>query len=727
VTNPDGTTSTLPGSFTVTAPQSPQIFTTLQGRSAIRAGLPAVFSILVSNHGNTDVFGVPISISAPVGFLFSLLFPVPPPPSNPSQIITNWTAAPLQVSATQPDFYNVPLFLPVVPAGYTGLLTFMLTLPPTLAYGDTFNLFVYSGTPFFNPGLDPNVVNQFVSGAQSYAGSVIGATIPSTLAGSMGTYITTQFQTAITNGRNDLVASLNGQSDAYSVPEFVVDLATFAAAQAGGTAESALRKGVHMSARGGLHPDGGTCAPGSTCGSDPIDVPPPTVGGLPPGCSFSNLANCGVTPADCSALPGYHLSADGSQCVPNGKKVCPISIDVESFDCKPFKIIMSNDPNDIAGPPGAGTSNFLPGAEPLTYTITFENQATATAPAQKVVVTDQLDTANLDMSTFALGNISFGNYQIDPPSALQQYIAGVDLRPSQDIQVEVQAALNPSTGLVTWTFSSIDPDTGQFTTDPAAGFLPPDVTPPQGLGTIMFTIMPKAGVATNAATCNQATVVFDFNPALNTNTFCNSFDVTPPVSHVTDLPAAQSTPNFQVQWSGTDLGSGIATYSIFVSDNGGPFTAFQTDTTATSATFTGQAGHSYGFYSIATDLVGNVEAAKSAAEATTNIVTLLSSAQISTTASGLAYSRVSKEFSGTVTVGNISGSSISGPLQLVFTALPAGVTLANSAGTFNGAPYITLNPTGLSAGQSATVSVLFSDPSNTSINFTPQVYSGRFN
>jgi hypothetical protein len=47
---------------------------------------------------------------------------------------------------------------------------------------------------------------------------------------------------------------------------------------------------------------------------------------------------------------------------------------------------------------------------------------------------------------------------------------------------------------------------------------------------------------------------------------------------------------------------------------------FLTYTTATSATFAGEIGHTYSFYSIARDQVGNVEAAKSAAEATTQVV-----------------------------------------------------------------------------------------------------------
>ena len=48
---------------------------------------------------------------------------------------------------------------------------------------------------------------------------------------------------------------------------------------------------------------------------------------------------------------------------------------------------------------------------------------------------------------------------------------------------------------------------------------------------------------------------------------------------------------------------------------------------------------------------------------------LLPPSEVATTASGLAYSRVSQTFNGTVTIKNISSSAINGPLQIVFTGL----------------------------------------------------------
>jgi hypothetical protein len=55
------------------------------------------------------------------------------------------------------------------------------------------------------------------------------------------------------------------------------------------------------------------------------------------------------------------------------------------------------------------------------------------------------------------------------------------------------------------------------------------------------------------------------------------------------------------------VGSGIAGYTVFLSQGGAGFTSFVTDTSATSATFTGQMGSTYVFCSLARDTAGNKE------------------------------------------------------------------------------------------------------------------------
>jgi hypothetical protein len=99
-------------------------------------------------------------------------------------------------------------------------------------------------------------------------------------------------------------------------------------------------------------------------------------------------------------------------------------------------------------------------------------------------------------------------------------------------------------------------------------------------------------------------------------------DATPPTSSLAALPGV-SPPTFTLSWSGSDDagGSGIASYDVFVSDNGGAYRPLLTGTTQTSTVFTGVNGHAYGFYSIATDWAGNRQQAPASAQASTRIVT----------------------------------------------------------------------------------------------------------
>jgi hypothetical protein len=87
-----------------------------------------------------------------------------------------------------------------------------------------------------------------------------------------------------------------------------------------------------------------------------------------------------------------------------------------------------------------------------------------------------------------------------------------------------------------------------------------------------------------------------------------------PTSFVTSTATEVNTNPFTVSWGGSSPISSIVSFDVFVSDNGGPFTPFLTATTATSAPFTGVPGHSYGFFSIATDAVGNKEPMKTRAD-----------------------------------------------------------------------------------------------------------------
>jgi RHS repeat-associated protein len=278
------------------------------------------------------------------------------------------------------------------------------------------------------------------------------------------------------------------------------------------------------------------------------------------------------------------------------------------------------DPNDILGPAGFGAQGFVTKNRTFSYQIDFQNVATATAPAQAVVVTQALDP-NLDWTTFQLGDMAFGNTVVHVPAGRNAYLVRVDDRNHSGLFVDVTAALDFNTGLVTWTFTSIDPTSLDAPSDPLAGFLPPDATVPQGEGYVTYSVRPKASLGTGAVVAAKATIVFDQNAPIDTNSVSNTIDADPPTSSISPLPTTTTSPSLTVSWSGSDgAGSGITGYDVYVSDNGGAFQPFVVDTTATSALFTGQVGHTYRFYSVATDNVGFVQPAPGAAQATIAVV-----------------------------------------------------------------------------------------------------------
>jgi hypothetical protein len=338
--------------------------------------------------------------------------------------------------------------------------------------------------------------------------------------------------------------------------------------------------------------------------------------------------------------------------------------------------LRSVDPNNIEGPSGYGPQGFVQ-PELFSYGIEFQNKPTATAPAQVVVVTQQIDP-NLDWSTFQLGNIAFGDTVIDVPAGQTSYSTQVDLTATLGIDVDVAAIFNTVTGLATWTFTSIDPTTLDVPSDPLMGFLPLDKVAGEGEGFVNYSIMPKAGAKTGTAINARATVVFDANAPLSTADFLNTLDVGPPTSSVAPLPA-NSPPTFTVSWSGTDNpgGSGVASYNVYVSDDGGAFTPFATDTIATSASFTGQIGHTYGFYGVATDHVGNVQATPTAAQTTTTVVAPSVATTTSVTSSeNPAPPGVSVTFTATVAATRSGSGTPTGTVQFQVDGTDAGSPIA---------------------------------------------------
>ncbi|MDJ1497639.1 PKD domain-containing protein [Cytophagaceae bacterium DM2B3-1] len=285
-----------------------------------------------------------------------------------------------------------------------------------------------------------------------------------------------------------------------------------------------------------------------------------------------------------------------------------------------IELVNSIDPNEKIGSIGIDLSNHVQGNSPLPYTIYFENLSTATAPAQEVFVVDTLDKTKFDLSTFKLGSFGFGNdYSIGIPQGLSAYSKTVDLHPAKNLIVRIDAKLDTSSGVLTWRFLSLDPKTMEVTDDPLDGFLPPNKLSPEGEGFVSFSVMPKSSLSTGTQIHNKASIFFDTNKPIVTNTFLNTIDKVRPTSQIESLPSTSQDTTFTIKWGGSDSGAGVRSYDVYYSVNSKSFQLWKYDISGSEARFTGYPDSTYGFYSIAKDYVGNLETEKTRADASVTI------------------------------------------------------------------------------------------------------------
>ncbi|MEI6445074.1 MAG: CARDB domain-containing protein, partial [Nostocales cyanobacterium ELA583] len=274
----------------------------------------------------------------------------------------------------------------------------------------------------------------------------------------------------------------------------------------------------------------------------------------------------------------------------------------------PYKppVVVPKDPNDILGPTGFGENRWIDTDEPFRYTIRFENATTATAPAQEVFITQQLD-ADLDWRTFRVDDYGWSGavYELEGNRAFHS--TRIDLTKTKGFYVDVAATIDTITGIATWRISTIDPTTGEAPLNAQAGFLPTNDKDGAGEGFVSYSVRTKSTVKTGDVIDAKAQIIFDTEEPIDTPPIFNTLDVNKPTSKVNDLPATTQTPQFLVSWAGTDQGSALASYTIYVSDNNGDFTPWLTDTTLTESNYQGTAGHSYKFYAVAMDNAGNTQ------------------------------------------------------------------------------------------------------------------------
>ncbi|MBI4777813.1 DUF11 domain-containing protein [Candidatus Desantisbacteria bacterium] len=272
-------------------------------------------------------------------------------------------------------------------------------------------------------------------------------------------------------------------------------------------------------------------------------------------------------------------------------------------------VITSYDPNMKTASP----QDYVPAtATTISYTIHFENMATATANAIKIEVSDKLSD-KLDWNTVEIGDIciggtvsTVGEFNTQLRKKLEDKLK--PLVPSQYTQEEadeiigmsgLQVWYHPTEGTITWRLDFGDYEFG----------LPPNNLLDAGNGWFSFKVDTIGTLSSGTEITNGARIVFDYNDPMNTPVVKHIVDGIAPSAQVI-LDPYQVGNTFTVGWSGADNGK-IAEYIVHVSENNGTPTlcgAF----VETSAMYVGITGNTYTFYCKAKDMAGNVSGTASA-------------------------------------------------------------------------------------------------------------------
>lgn len=265
----------------------------------------------------------------------------------------------------------------------------------------------------------------------------------------------------------------------------------------------------------------------------------------------------------------------GVETTENGNNYNP---QVSTVNQKNGSLVTSWDPNEKAGPGGYGTQRFITSAGKMAYNILFENKKEATAPAYKISVVDTLGTE------FDPGTVEFGKTSHE--GSKYNWI------------------INRTGNILKWEIEGIE--------------LPPNVNPPEGEGFVSFTVSPKSGLASGTVLKNKATIVFDINKPITTNEYSNTLDFAPPTTIMNQLASSITNKSFTVKWKSSDgtNGSGVESALVFMSVDNGPYNMAGVSN-SDSLTIQALAGtHTYSFYTLSSDYVGNTESLRPATVST---------------------------------------------------------------------------------------------------------------
>ncbi len=562
VTDSNAEADTLRGAFRIDdVCEEPELWVNIVGRRTVRLTRPNTYFVYFGNSGAVDIAGAflwitGIPLSASVNVVTPILYPGETPPDS------------MHVIVEAPDEKIIPLYLPYIPAGAAGYVQIEIT-------------FAQFAPCEIGAEIDaPFLTDSDLDNART------GTDWPSS---------------KMSQESGDCIAEAAGT--ALAVAGIVPGVDCGAA-----IAQYSLSTGIQMSnmVRYGVQERNNLVVGAAVEMLGGQVLSSPTV-----------AAACG---SEINPVVGVWYSVVNSL-VSSARTLDTCFIDPFrkiNWGRVPIEVVGSQDPNEKTSAVGDGENGFVAAGVPASYMVHFENLSSATAPAQRVVVTDVIDQGAFDFATVRFGAVAVAGKSAMPFPVGNTQSFRIDMRPELNILVDTTIEKLPG-GTLQWTMQAIDPETNSPPEDPLAGFLPPNMAPPEGEGFIAFSVSPLEGLMTGTSLQNVAAIVFDENPEISTNTCVNVLDSDLPASAVDPLPTVVGAGSFGVTWTSSDATSGVRFVSVYVSTDNGPFELWLSNATDSEGVFTGAAGHTYGFYSIARDGVGNEEVAPTAPDAYTTV------------------------------------------------------------------------------------------------------------
>lgn len=234
------------------------------------------------------------------------------------------------------------------------------------------------------------------------------------------------------------------------------------------------------------------------------------------------------------------------------------------------KLVSSWDPNEIVGPAGFGDQNHIAEIPRMNYTIYFENLKDATASAYRVQIVDTL-SALFNQETVEFAETSHSG-------------TGYNWKMERDGNI------------LKWDIEGIE--------------LPPNVTPPEGEGFVRFSVELNEGLPSGTVIENRATIIFDMNPPITTNTWVNVLDFEAPSTLMNPISYSAGDTLITVSCNASDNenGAGVGMYEFFASVDNGPFRSLgQSAENSIVYTIPDSTKNNYRYYALVTDNVGNAE------------------------------------------------------------------------------------------------------------------------